>query len=999
MGFYPGIVRVSLRKTLRQNLVIFEYNLRMGSLNLYFLGPPRLERDRHLVEVDTRKAIALLAYLAVSGESQARDTLAALLWPDYDQTNARAALRRTLSSLRKALGAEFLDISRESIGLVTGDDVWIDINEFQELMSGCEVIKGQPLSTCPGCLDDLEKAISLYRDNFLAGFTLRDSSEFDEWQFFQTESLRRDLAESLEKLVICSSARGEFEKAIPYARRWLSLDQLNEEAHRLLMKVYAWSGERNAALRQYRECVRILQQELGVPPLEETDQLYHEILDQKLPPLPKQPPPQKIITLPEITARSQEYPLVGRESEWESLKQAYQKAVTGGYFVVMEGEAGIGKTRLAEELLSLAEKKGAVILQARCYEGEKNLVYGPVIEALRSNLGKPEIKSQVQALDPHWLSEASRLLPEIGSLVPNLPPTPALDSPGAQSRFLEGIRQVITRICDSSPPGILFLDDIHWADVATIELFTYLVRRLQGHRYMILVTWRRDETTLDPRLRQLVYESQRAGLGELIALNRLTSSSVAELFKEASENGAELSTQMSERLYAESEGLPFFVVEYLNAIKEGSSQDISAQWELPFSVRDLLKARLAVVSETGGQLLSTAAVIGRSFDFDILREASGRSDTETIDGLEKLISQGLILERKTTERGNRLSYDFSHEKLRNLVYQEISLARRRLLHRRVAEALINQSHSPREILARAGQIATHYQQAGMETQAGQYFKMAGEHARFLYANTEALAHFQAALAAGHTDAAGLYEAIGDLQTLQGEYNAALNSYHTAASLYEQAGQARLEQKLADVYHRRGEWDMAESHFQAALAILGDQGSPEDLARLYADWSRTAHHLHQPDRAREMALQALELAESAGNLRALAQAHNILGILERSQENYDLAIRHLEKSLDLSQQLEEPGAGIAALNNLALVYGDCGDHEKAIALEEKALAMCVQLGDRHREAAILNNLADLLHKSGQAEAAMAHLKKAVVIFAEIGAEAGSMQAETWKLTEW
>ncbi|MGE5221553.1 MAG: tetratricopeptide repeat protein, partial [Omnitrophica WOR_2 bacterium] len=836
------------------------------------------------------------------------------------------------------------------------------------------------------------------RDDFLAGFTLRDSSEFDEWQFFQTESLRRELADSLEKLAICSSARGEFEKAIPYARRWLALDQLNEEAHRLLMRVYAWSGERNAALRQYRECVRILQQELGVPPLEETDELYQEILDQNLPPLPKQPPPQKIITAP-TTARSQEYPLVGREAEWAGLKGAYQQAGTGGYFVVIEGEPGIGKTRLAEELVSMAEKQGAAILQARCYEGEKNLVYGPVIEALRSGLGKPEHQTQVQDLNPLWLSEASRLLPELASFTPNLPPTPALDSPGAQSRFLEGIRQVVIHICEGSTPGILFLDDIHWADAATIELLTYLVRRLQGQRYMILVTWRRDETTLDPHLRQLVYESQRAGLGELIALNRLTSSAVAELFREVSESGAEFPAQASDRLYAESEGLPYFVVEYLNTLKEGSRQDVAVQWELPFSVRDLLKARLAEVSETGGQLLSTAAVIGRSFDFDILREASGRSDAETIDGLEKLISQGLILERKAIEQSSRLSYDFSHEKLRNLVYQEISLARRRLLHRRVAEALINQSHDPREITALAGQIASHYQQAGMEAQAGQYFKMAGEHARSLYANTEALAHFQAALAAGHPDAAGVYEAIGDLQTLQGEYNAALNSYHTAASLTVETSQARLEQKLADVYQRRGEWDMAESHYQAALAILDEQSSPEDLARLYADWSRTAHNLHQPGRAREMALQALALAESTGNLRALAQAYNILGILERSDKHYTHAIQRLEKSLDLSQQLEEPGAGIAALNNLALVYGDCGDNEKAIALEEKALALCVQLGDRHREAAILNNLADLLHISGQAEAAMERLKKAVVIFAEIGAGAGGMQAETWKLTEW
>ena len=256
-------------------------------LAIYLLGAPRIERDGRPVEVDTRKAIALLAYLAVSGGVHQRETLAALLYPDYDQTNARGALRRTLSTLHKALQRGALEITRESVALSAAAGGWLDVAEFRRLLASS---KGHPHSleqVCPACLVDLESAVRLYRDHFMAGFGLRDSAEFDDWQFFQAESLRQELASALEKLTRGHAQQGDYDNAIAYARRWSALDPLLEEAHRQLMTLYAWAGQRNAALRQYRECVRILEQELSVPPLEETGQLYQVILENRLPPPPK----------------------------------------------------------------------------------------------------------------------------------------------------------------------------------------------------------------------------------------------------------------------------------------------------------------------------------------------------------------------------------------------------------------------------------------------------------------------------------------------------------------------------------------------------------------------------------------------------------------------------------------------------------------------------------------------------------------------------------------
>ncbi|MDQ3864903.1 MAG: AAA family ATPase [Actinomycetota bacterium] len=976
----------------------------MFRTRILLLGAPRIEHDGVPVEVDTRKAIALVAYLAVTKQSHTRDTLAGLLWPEYSQSRARAALRRTLSSLGKARLEGWLHADRESVDLAS-DTIWVDVARFHELLAECKE-HGHPESdVCPECLPLLTEAVALYRDDFMAGFALRDSVAFDDWQFFQSESLRKELAGGLERLARGRGALGEWEAAVAHARRWLAMDTLHEPAHRLLMALYAWSDQRAAALRQYRECVRVLDQELGVAPLEETTLLYRAIQENDLPPRPalseyRSPARRelKTDTRPLVepmrkAPRSPENPMVGRDLEWEALLGSYKSVGEGGQVVVIEGEAGIGKTRLAEEFVANVRAAGAKAVIARCYAGEKNLAYGPFVEGLSAALGR-EDTDRLKGLPAVSVQEAARLLPDLADLSPNSPPAPPLDTPGAQSRFFGEVIRVLLTVLDGPPPGVLFLDDLHWADDASVSLLTYLVRRLDDKPIYVLLTWRAEEVDEGHRLRDLLAEVRRSGRARTLSLKRLSPASVEDLVGRAVPGDQTLGSRLSD----ETEGLPLFLTEYLTAVEKGELDPAEEAWTLPGGVQDLLRTRLHTGGETAGQVLAAAAVGGRSFDFDTVRAASGRSEEETLTALEELMSRGLIREVGSALGGAPV-YDFDHDKLRTLVYEETSLARKRLLHRRAAAALSGQARG-REANSLAGQIARHHRLAGQDKEAARYHRLAGDYARSLHANSDALTHYEEALALGDPDAATLHEAIGDLRTRAGEYGAALSSYEAAASSAEEDHLPVLEHKIGNVHARRGEWDLARSHYESALEALGepDGEAAGELARLYADWSLLSHGQDEREQAAAFARRALELAEGTGDVRSLAQAHNMLGILAGRSGDQDAALRHLKESLDLAEALGDSDVKVAALNNLALAREQGGEPGEALRLAETALALCVASGDRHREAALHNNLADLLHAAGREQESMAHLKRAVELFAEIG-ERDELQPEIWKLVEW
>jgi tetratricopeptide (TPR) repeat protein len=442
--------------------------------------------------------------------------------------------------------------------------------------------------------------------------------------------------------------------------------------------------------------------------------------------------------------------------------------------------------------------------------------------------------------------------------------------------------------------------------------------------------------------------------------------------------------ELARRLYDETEGVPLLIVEYLNALTAAADES----WPVPSGVNDLLRARLDRLSDTGRQLLAAAAVLGRSFDVDTVRAVSGRTDEETVASLEELVRRGLI-------REGALDYDFVHDQLRRLISDDTSLARRRLLHARAARAV----HGP------AAVVAHHLQLAGHDQEAAQAYAAAADEARQVYANAEALQHLHAALALGHDSPSTLHASIGDLETLAGDYAAAVRSYELAAADAPAANLPGIEHRLGRLRHRRGEWALAEAHFRAALETLPPD-QPAEHARVTADLSLTRHDAGDTAGATELARQALAFATESGDQRALGQAHNMLGVLATADGRIGDAFQHLRTGRALAEQIGDLPGRVAALNNLALAHRAHGELEPALELANIALALCTEEGDRHREAALHNNLADLHHALGHPDETMRHLKSAVAIFAEVGTPHGTTidatdepRPEVWKLVRW
>ena len=320
----------------------------MPKLTLHLLGPPQIDLDGEPVSLGRHKAVALLAYLALSEGSHSRDSLAALLWPELDHRRARAEVRRTLSLLNRLLGSAWFAIDRETVGWAPKGETWLDVGALRERLAACATHGHAADEVCEECVPLLAEVVALYRDGFMAGFTLPDSPAFDEWQFFETEGLRDALAGVLQRLANWHSGCNEFEAAIPYARRWVSLDPTHELAHRALMALYARSGQRAAALRQYAECERTLAEELGIVPAAETTVLSEAIRAKRA----LSPMPEVVVSTESPSSRphnlpAQSTPFVGRREERAALDALL--ADRDVRLITVVGAGGMGKTRLVLE--------------------------------------------------------------------------------------------------------------------------------------------------------------------------------------------------------------------------------------------------------------------------------------------------------------------------------------------------------------------------------------------------------------------------------------------------------------------------------------------------------------------------------------------------------------------------------------------------------------------------------------------------------------------------
>ena len=927
-------------------------------VQLTLFGTPVVERDGRSLTFDTRKATALLAFLAMEGQSQPRDRLAALLWPEADPVRARSALRRTVSVTVAQVG-DALVAERTQLGLLDGS-VRCDAAEFRDLaMRGDDVGDRQ--------------AIDLYRDDFLAGFALRDAPGFDDWQAGVADELRRMLAAVLARQADRAVETGDLETAMTTTLRWLALDPLHEPAHRMLMRLHAWRGDRTAAMRQFRTCARILDAELGVAPLDETRELYDAVRRGSVPP-PAAPAPAQ--TIPASAAPAAATPLVGRDTEIAVVRQALSTLSAGrGGTVVVTGGTGSGKTALLRVASTFAADD-VTTLAVRCHPEETVLAYGVAIELLRSLLAAvPDVLTR---LPRHNRAELARLLPEIADLDG---PAPG-DDPGAEARLVAAARDLVEA---ADRPLLLLVDDAQWLDAATANLFAYLVRRLAGVRAVLMCAWSTDVGSPQVLVRA-VDDAVAEGSGARMALRSLTHDDVAALA-----GGVDIDV---ERLAAVTGGVPALVVAYLDAAANGEDPATGASGAL----RQTVRRQLESISETARQLLAAVAVLGGHSDLELLRETSGRGDDEIAAAIEEALAASVLLELP-----GRDGYDVAHETMRAVVLDSVTTVRRRLLHDRAARALVRRAGSrltPSQLTpAECGAIARHLRAAGHTAEAAEWHWRAAVEARRLHAHAEALTDVRAALELGHDPAeARLVE--GQLLIALGRYDDAITALELAAAGADSATVTmEVERLLGEVHSRLGEHAVAEAHLAAAIdAAVSAGAADEDVAAVLANRALATYRTGDVATAADLAAQATELAERSGDPSALAATANVLGVLAARRGDVAAAERWMRDSLDHADRASNASAAIAALNNLARLLHETGHSDAAREAAEDALERGLRVGDRHRVAALRTNLADLLRAGGDTEAAMDQLKQAAALYAEVD-DTPERRPDIWKYVEW
>ncbi|MCG3209673.1 MAG: hypothetical protein FOGNACKC_03300 [Anaerolineae bacterium] len=795
----------------------------MSQLVISLLGPPQLELNHQPIDLGRRKAVALLAYLAVTAQPHSRDALATLFWPELDQSRARAALRRTLSELNTALAGDWLAADRETVALAESPQVTLDVAQFWQLAAD----------------NQLAAAANLYRDDFLAGFTLPDCPEFDEWQFFQAESLRQELAALLDALTEQHTARQEYDPAIGSARRRLALDPLHEPAHRQLMRLYALAGQRSAALRQFQECQRLLDEELGVPPSPETAALAEQIrlgqVGEAPAPIPLPPTPEQLPSFLTASATPAPAPFVGRRAELAQLANRLNSAVAGhGQIVCVTGEAGSGKTALVRAFAAQAEAHaaGVVTIVGSCnaYTGLGD-PYLPFREMLGQLCGDIEARLAEGAFSVENGRRLWQLLPHTLPAIAGRGPalvdsllaanwlnqqagrvglalhfaSPPAGEQRAQQDLFEQVVSVLQAVAQQQPL-LLIIDDAQWADAASINLLFHLSRRLAASRVLLLVTYRPNDIILgrDGQRHPLepVINEIRRSFGQIhIDLEQAMSRDFVEALIDTEPN--RLSPAFREALFRQTQGHPLFTVELLRSLQERGDirQDAQGCWVETADLNwELLPARIeAVIAERIGrvpggpkEMLIAASVQGETFTAQVIAAVQHQDERQLLRELSLLEKRHHLVREQGEFRlnGKFLSgYRFTHTLFQQYLYNSLGAAERRLLHGDIAAALeiIYRDHLDEVTV----QLAHHYARAGQVNKAIDYLLQAGDRARNLFAHQEAIDFYQQALAwlkqQGQTDrAARTLMKLGLTHHLIFNFKQARAAYDEGFKLWQQA---------------------------------------------------------------------------------------------------------------------------------------------------------------------------------------------------------------------
>ncbi len=928
----------------------------MGRLIFRLLGMPEVSHAEQPLTFQTRKVLALLAYLVVEQGVHSRDKITALLWPESDEERGKASLRRALAYLRESLHepshkrsghvplpSTHVLVDHQTLSFNRASDFEGDTQTLQAAFTLARRRSSGDLRTH---LAHLQMAASCYRGNFLDGLSLPDAPDFDDWLFLQRENWRRQANTVFDRLSEWQRDAGELENALETTTRWVEHDLLNETAHTRLMQLHSALGNRVAALRAFERCRAILESELSAEPSSEIMMLAERIRSQASP--ISEPTMHKAVSSREVW----EYPLTGRAAEHRSLVAVFQTMQHGRTQVAtIEGEPGIGKTRLAGEFLRWARVQGADVLEARAFETGSRLPYQPLVEAMRTRL---ESAHHLQTLlSDTWLAELARLLPEFRDQMPDLPAPLFLDEAEARTRLFEAIARLGHALARRAPV-VLFIDDAQWADAASLDVLQYVCQRWATANLpvLLLYTFRSEDLASNVALTDWL-----TGLERTLPVIRQTLTSLT--FEETlrlvqSHFGAEPGTTSNDGgrqaekegrieawsrwLFAQTRGHPFFLIEHLKLLAERSelfrdeagtlpiTPDLFMHQEtvrstLPSRVQDLIHARLMRLSQSALMLCMAAAVLGDGTTFEQLCRVADLNDNQGLSALDELFTRGLL-----QETGGRCF--FAHDSIRVGAYGEAGEIRRRVLHRRALETLQATSASPAE-------LAHHALVAGLPDAAAHLYLAAGDAAMRVFAARDAIAQYERARQ--------LVRRSHESPRPAGEENVVV-SLADLSQLYLQLGWA---------YELSSQFAQAESIYEELLILARALHEPVmECAALNRLATQAAESSQDLARAEELLQQALAIAESSQNKAGVAETAWNLAQIGFYAAKMSTSLPHAERALALARALNQQELIGRSLHALATLEIALGKLEESLSHAEEAHMLYAALGNRAREVGCL-----------------------------------------------
>ncbi len=901
-----------------------------------FGGFEVLRDGKTITSFRTQKARALLAYLALNADKPlARKALAGLFWPESSSERAGQNLRQALMFLRQALDVEAsaspLHTSRHDISFTLTELFFVDVIAFESGLASAEYAA-------------LETAVGLYRGSLLEGIFIDDSSEFELWLIKERERYHRQALAALEKLADFQLKRGAYELAKTYLTQALTLTPWHEAAHRGLMRALALSGDTTGALAQYDKCRRILQDELAVTPLEATQLLVEQIRAGEVGGQPA--------SLPTTTAVQSPQPqFIGRGNEHAQLTAALSALnQTQPVTVFVEGEVGAGKTRLIEEFNRFAISQRALVLRGRCFEFGETMPYQPFVEMLRAALKLYGEQLQLPAV---WLAELSRLLPDLVDLYPELPETQRAAGEAARQHLFAAVGRFLHGLASKRQPIILFLDDLQWADTTTIDLLHYLIRQSQDTPMLFLGSYRPEETPATHPLTILRRGLSRERLVRLIHLRPLAAEAIQHIAAQLVETA--VARQFGDFLLQESEGNPFVMTEVLNTLYEAEllQPAASGQWTLvtdwqsqttkmSASLRDTILNRVERLPEPARELLEVAAVIGRTFEADLLR-TFGKDTVETT--LEIWQQRRLVRQVAAAKVGRQ--YDFTHDKIREVIYHQLPTTQRQHLHRQVGEGLERQAASLPNGATLASAIAHHYCQSDKPRHSLPFLLTAAQQAQQALAFATVIRFCSQALDLEPDDLDMHFEFLR-LRQESSEYlgETAMEEADALAMLaiaeqQQNTQQAVLAQKRMSIFYMHRNPMKARDIIARMLPLYqatGDKASQVETLRIAAILSRNAGETQQAfslfNQSRRIAHEIGDAQSEGFSLGYVAMEQIRHGLFAEAAVNYERGAKLLRT---VNEQSVELGYHLIGTTNL---YRILGQYEEAKRTIEEAW----QIGD-------------------------------------------------------